>query len=132
MTLPENAKTRKGEPIPISHLTEVFGKCIRCTHHNFVFTHKGERIKYSKLRYHFDRAVDKAGIEDFTFHDFRHTCINNWRKQGHDYFKIMKASGHKTLTVFKRYNTVDEEELKSLAVKVEVDEGNSGDKSAEL
>ena len=28
----------------------------------------------------------------------------------------MKATGHKTMAVFKRYNTVDDEELKSLAM----------------
>jgi len=51
---------------------------------------------------------------DFTFHDFRYTCVNNWRKEGHDYFRIMADSGHKTISVFKRYNLVDEQELKSL------------------
>jgi len=61
-----------------------------------------------------ESTCEKAGIEDFTFHDFRHTCINNWRKEGHDYFKIMAASGHKTISVFKRYNMVDEAELKTL------------------
>jgi enoyl-CoA hydratase/carnithine racemase len=45
----------------------------------------------------------------------RHTCINNWRLQGHDFFRIMVASGHKTMAVFKRYNRVSEEGLKSLA-----------------
>ena len=59
-------------------------------------------------------AVKRAGIEDSTFHDLRHTVINNWRLQGHDYFRIMAATGHKTMTVFKRYNTVSKEELKSL------------------
>jgi integrase len=59
-------------------------------------------------------AVKRAGIEDFTFHDLRHTAINNWRLQGHDYLRIMAATGHKTMTVFKRYNTVNKEELKSL------------------
>ena len=46
--------------------------------------------------------------------DFRHPCINNWRKDGHDYFKIMAFSGHKTISVFKRYNMVDEKELRTL------------------
>jgi integrase len=59
-------------------------------------------------------AVKRAGIEDFTFHDLRHTAINNWRLQGHDYFRIIAAIGHKTMTVFKRYNTVSKEELKIL------------------
>jgi integrase len=62
----------------------------------------------------FATACQRAGIEDFTFHDLRHTAINNWRLQGHDYFRIMAASGHKTMNVFKRYNTVDKEELRAL------------------
>ena len=60
-------------------------------------------------------ACKRAGIVGFTFHDLRHTAINNWRLQGHDYFRIMAATGHKTMTVFKRYNTVSKEELKALA-----------------
>ena len=66
------------------------------------------------IREIFKRVCQDAEVEDFTFHDFRHTAITNWRKQGHDYFKIMKATGHKTMAVFKRYNTVDEAELKTL------------------
>jgi integrase len=61
-----------------------------------------------------DAVSEKAGISGFVFHDFRHTCINNWRKEGHDYFKIMAVSGHKTISVFKRYNMVDEAELRTL------------------
>ncbi len=53
-------------------------------------------------------------IEGFTFHVFRHTAIDNWRLQGHDYFRIMAATGHKTVNVFKRYNTVSMDELKPL------------------
>jgi len=45
----------------------------------------------------------------------RHTAINNWRLQGHDYFRIMAASGHQTMNVFTRYHTVKKEELKALA-----------------
>jgi len=34
--------------------------------------------------------------------------------EGHDYFRIIAATGHKTLEVFKRYNTVSKDELKAL------------------
>ena len=62
----------------------------------------------------FKTACKLAGIEGFTFHDLRHICINNWGLQGHDFFRIMAASGHRTMEVFKRYNTVTQEELKRL------------------
>jgi hypothetical protein len=53
-------------------------------------------------------------IKGFSFHDLRQTAINNWRLQGHDYFRIMAATGHKTLKWFKRDNTVSKDELKAL------------------
>jgi integrase len=77
-----------------------------------VFTYAGRQI--GAIKRGFTTACKGAGIEDFTFHDLRHTAINNWRLQGHDYFRIMAATGHKTMTVFKRYNTVSKEELRTL------------------
>ncbi len=53
-------------------------------------------------------------MEDFAFHDLRHTAITTWRLQSHDYFRIMAATGHKTMSVFKRYNPVSKEELRAL------------------
>jgi hypothetical protein len=37
--------------------------------------------------------------------------LNNLRRAGNDFFQIMALSGHKTMSVFKRYNLVTEEEL---------------------
>ena len=69
----------------------------------------------------FKTLLREAGFPKIRFHDLRHVCINNWRKAGHDYFKIMKATGHKTMAVLKRYNTVDEEELNSLTMDTYMD-----------
>jgi integrase len=77
-----------------------------------VFTYRGRGIGAIKTA--FNVAVKRAGIEGFCFHDLRHTAINNWRLAGHDYFRIMAATGHKTMIVFKRYNTVSREELRAL------------------
>jgi hypothetical protein len=62
----------------------------------------------------FDEARHAAGLEDFTFYGLRPTAIHNWLHQAHDFFRIMAISGHKTVNVFKRYNTVSTDDLKAL------------------
>jgi hypothetical protein len=47
----------------------------------------------------------------FTFQGLRHPAINNRRLQVHDYFRIMAATGHKSLSVPERYNTVSQDAL---------------------
>ncbi len=66
---------------------------------------------FVKNRYKVDQ---RAEIEGLTFHDLRHAAIN-WRLQGHDYFRIMAATGHKTLKVFQWYHMVSKDELKAPA-----------------
>jgi integrase len=55
----------------------------------------------------FETACQRAGITGVVFHDLRHTFVTNMRRAGVDYFRIMAITGHKTMSVFKRYNTVD-------------------------
>jgi integrase len=61
-----------------------------------------------------ETACRRAGIKDFTFHDLRHCAINNLRRAGNDFFQIMAMSGHRTMSVFKRYNLADEDELSKI------------------
>jgi integrase len=60
----------------------------------------------------FARACRKVGIPNATFRDLRHTFVTNARRAGIDYFRIIAITGHKTMVVFKRYNTVDERDLR--------------------
>ena len=118
---PEDTKTVQGRSIPIHpELMGILGGAMEGKGPSLdrVFYRDGKPVGLSHIRWAHDSVCDKAKIEDFNFHDFRHTCINNWRKEGHDYFRIMAASGHKTMSVFKRYNMVDEEELKGLVKPV--------------
>lgn len=77
-----------------------------------VFLRDGKPI--TSIRESFESARKRAGIDNFTFHDLRHTFVNNRRLEGHDYFRIMAATGHKTMSVFKRYNMVSKDKLKAL------------------
>jgi integrase len=70
------------------------------------------RYHEASLTLAFVRACRKTGIANATFHDLRHTFATNARRAGIDYFRIMAITGHKTMLVFKRYNTVDERDLR--------------------
>jgi integrase len=85
--------------------------------HNQVFTYRGRPIK--GIRTAFLKACRKVGIEDFRFHDLRHTFNTNMRKAGVDQSVIMKLTGHKTAAMFHRYNTVDAADAKEAYRKLD-------------
>ena len=70
-----------------------------------------------RLKPHLKRLCYGLEIEDFCFHDFRHCAVTNLRKAGNDYTTIMKASGHKTMSMFLRYNLVNEEDVAGMKWK---------------
>ena len=110
---PEDCKTNEGRLVPLNQeLLDLFKATPRGLPVVPVFLRDGKPI--TSIREAFQSARLKAGVDGFNFHDLRHTFINNRRLEGHDYFRIMAASGHKTMSVFKRYNTVSREELKAL------------------
>lgn len=63
----------------------------------------------------FAKACKDAGITGATFHDLRHTAVTRWADAGFDEALIMKATGHRTAAVFRRYRTVTESRLRALA-----------------
>ena len=71
-------------------------------------------------------------LDDFVFHDFRHVAISNLRKAGNSPTVIMKASGHKTMSMFIRYNLVDEEDLKGMKWIDSESESNNEDIGAKI
>ena len=75
----------------------------------YVFTRNGQRIK--SIREIFSRVCRDAGLTNVVFHDQRHTATTTLRRAGVDALTAMKITGHKTMAVFKRYNTIDEDDL---------------------
>jgi integrase len=108
---PEDTKNSEPRRIYFNEiLWEIFRRArkVRNLKHDYVFTYRGKPIK--EFREGFNKALEKAGIENFHFHDLRHTFNTNMRKAGVDQTVIMKLTGHKTLSMFNRYNTVDQED----------------------
>lgn len=55
------------------------------------------------LRHIFRRAVERAEIENFTFHDLRHSCASYLAMNGTSLAAIAEILGHRDLKVTRRY-----------------------------
>jgi integrase len=71
---------------------------------DFVFSHPDrQKVNFHTLRWAFEKALKNATIEDFRFHDLRHTFASRLAQQGVDPYTIQKLMGHKTFTTTQRY-----------------------------
>ena len=83
----------------------------------FVFHRNGKPIKsfYKAWR----KACKKAGVPGRIMHDFRRTAIRNIDRAGITENTAMKLTGHKTSSVYKRYNIVSDRDWEEAAGHLE-------------
>ena len=74
---------------------------------NLLFPGKN-RQKPMDLRTPWEAALKKAAIEDFRFHDLRHSAASYLAMNGASLAEIAEVLGHKTLQMVKRYSHLSE------------------------
>lgn len=70
------------------------------------------------IRTPFETALKKAEIEDFRWHDLRHSCASYLAMNGATLAEIAGVLGHKTLDMVKRYSHISESHTASVVERM--------------
>ena len=76
----------------------------------------GERLR--DVRKAFRRAAKAVGRPELWFHDLRRSFVTRARRAGIAESVVMRMSGHKTPSVFRRYNIVEDRDVADAAKKL--------------
>jgi integrase len=111
---PERSKSKEGRLLPFSPLVrEVLGRRLAARQLDtpLVF-HQRRGQPIGDWRKAWWRACRAAGLSNKLFHDLRRTVARNLIRSGTPEGVAMRLTGHKTRSVFERYNIVSEEDLR--------------------
>lgn len=102
------AKNGEGRSIPMtSTLREVLRHLVKEAEESgspYLFRNRhGAPLRAYALHDAFKNAVQQAGIEDFHFHDLRHTFASRLVMSGVDIRTVQELMGHKTISMTLRY-----------------------------
>lgn len=69
----------------------------------FVFPSPKTNSRLNQIKTSFRKAVKRAGLEDFRFHDLRHTAASRMAEAGASPFTLMQILGHSDIRMTSRY-----------------------------
>ncbi|HZH92185.1 MAG TPA: tyrosine-type recombinase/integrase [Pyrinomonadaceae bacterium] len=114
-------KGNKERFIPMSlELRKTLWKFCQQHSHSLVFPNRdGGKLLYDNTRRDFRILCHRLKIEGFdgSFHAFRRKFAKSYVRNGGNLFYLMKALGHTTLTMSKKYVEVETDELKETHIK---------------
>ncbi len=116
---PEVSKTRDGRVLVLSApLQKVLARrrLVQRPECPLIFHYRGQRVR--DWRKSWRRACQEAGYPGTLFHDLRRTVVRNLTRAGVPERVAMSMTGHKTRSVFDRYNIVSEADLAEASAKL--------------
>jgi integrase len=115
-----NTKSGKPRQVPIEGETRetLFELCQTSRASEYVFTNYETGTRFVEVRKAFKSACRAAGIENFNFHDLRHTFGTRLADAGVDVVKIKELMGHASITTTMRYMHASEKGKREAIAKL--------------
>jgi len=86
---------------------------------DYLFTYpNGDRVR--DFRKPWAKITKAAGVPDLLFHDLRRSGVRGLRQSGISQSVAMKISGHETESTFRRYDIVDDTDLREATRLIEL------------
>lgn len=85
----------------------------------FVFPSPRTGKRLFDIKGGFLRAAKKAGLEDFRFHDLRHTAATRMADSGADGFTLAAILGHSDIRMTARYTHATNEAIRNEVTKLD-------------
>ena len=122
-------ETKNGSPrhVPITaRVHSTLSKRPRRIGIDFIFWgRKKEKRDHAGMRNGFVNLLQRAGIEDFTFHDLRHTYASHLAMEGVPLYTIGQLLGHKSSKMTERYAHLSPNYLKGAVTALPVWQGDT-------
>lgn len=122
--------SKNGEPRKVALYGELWDLIQRRLTHREIITEQGVQV-YQRVFHSHGKSIGdfrriwldvckKGGVQGRIFHDLRRTAIRNMTRAGISEQVAMKISGHRTRSVFDRYNITSENDLREAAQRMEI------------
>jgi integrase len=116
---PDQAKGKKAIPVPLNTNAIAILQKWQGKHPQFVFTYKDVPIRQCNTKA-WRKALIRAGIENFRWHDLRHTWASWHVQNGTSLHELQQLGGWRSHEMVLRYAHLGGRELKQAAERIHV------------
>lgn len=116
---PDQAKAKKAIAVPLNSdavttIRKQIGK-----HEKYVFVYQGKSISECNTKA-WKKALSRAGIENFRWHDLRHTWANWHVQNGTSLQELQQLGGWNSFEMVLRYTHLSSDHLKEASERISV------------